>query len=127
MMVGLGYFGDARREKKGAQLLAQLRKHGLCSVRRLGETRSGQIGLHRFLHSASVSVEEMAGSARSALLPRVAGRRILAIQDTTEVQVEDDRHSLCLHPVIALDAAGGAFWAWRASSSSGVGRRTGAG
>ena len=78
-------------------------------MRRLGGSRSGQIGFHRFLHSPAVTVGEMAGTAQTELAGRVADRRILAIQDTTDLCADDARHSLCAHPVIALEAGSGAL------------------
>ena len=112
-------------------MVGSLRRRGLCSVRRLGGTRSGQIGFHRFLHSPAVTVGEMASTARASLAGRVAGKRILAIQDTTDIQADDLRHSLCAHPVIALEAGSGAvlglagieFYARRAQDRGGASHR----
>jgi hypothetical protein len=42
-------------------------------------------------------------------LTRVAGRHVLAIQDTTTVRAEENGRCIALHPVIAVDAIEGAF------------------
>ena len=62
---------------------------------------------------AAVAAATVADDARSALLAdllgRVAGRHILAIQDTTSLHDDGDKHSLNLHPTIAVDATEGAL------------------
>lgn len=81
---------------------------GVC-VRRLGGTRAGEIRLTRFLRNPSVNVEEMVGEAASALTARCAGRRVLAIQDTTVVRCDEKGSGLFLHAVVAVDADDGAI------------------
>jgi hypothetical protein len=81
---------------------------GVC-VRRLGGTRAGEIRLTRFLRNPAVGVEEMVGEAASALTARCAGRRVLAIQDTTVVRCDEKGSGLFLHAVIAVDADDGAI------------------
>jgi hypothetical protein len=51
----------------------------------------------------------MVATARADLLKRVAGRHILAIQDSTSLRDDGDKQSLYLHPTIAVDAADGAL------------------
>jgi hypothetical protein len=79
-------------------------------VRALGANRAGEMRLFRFLHNKRVTPGEMVSAARTRTLARVRGRHVLAIQDTTSLrdQSNTSRHSLHLHPTIAVDAADGA-------------------
>jgi len=78
-------------------------------VRRLGGHRAGEVRIGRFLRNRRVSVAEMAQTAAAHTAGLVAGRHILAIQDTTSLRDDGDQHSLVLHPTIALDAQDGAL------------------
>jgi hypothetical protein len=77
-------------------------------VRRLGGDRAGEIRLTRFLRNPSVTPAEMAQTAAQATSGRCAGRRVLAIQDTTVVRSEGGG-GLYLHAVVAVDADDGAI------------------
>lgn len=72
-------------------------------VRRLGGDRAGEIRLSRFLRNRAVTPEEMARTAGAATSGRVAGRHVLAIQDTTVVR-SDGGGGHYLHAVLAVDA-----------------------
>jgi len=78
----------------------------------------------RFLRNEAVSVAEMAAHAAKGTAQRVAGREIVAIQDTSDLVLGGRRArakgfgpvgrggalgGLVLHPVLALDAASGAL------------------
>lgn len=76
-------------------------------VRRLGGTRAGEIRITRFLHNPAVSVGEMVATAAARTWARLAGRHVLAIQDTTAVRARADGCGVALHPVIAVDALEG--------------------
>ena len=89
-----------------ARLVAQ-GGEGIC-VRRLGGDRAGEIRLTRFLRNPAVDVAEMAASAGARTAARCAGRRVLAIQDTTVLRSAGGG-GLYLHPVLAVDAADGAL------------------
>jgi hypothetical protein len=77
-------------------------------VRRLGANRAGEMRIGRFLHNRRVSVAEMLETARERTCGRVAGRHVLAIQDTTSVRVDEKGVGLSCHPVLAVDANDGA-------------------
>jgi hypothetical protein len=77
-------------------------------VRRLGGDRAGEIRLTRFLRNPSVSGAEMVATAAAGTAARCAGRRVLAIQDTTVVRSAGGG-GLYLHPTIAVDADDGAI------------------
>jgi hypothetical protein len=78
-------------------------------VRRLGGSRAGEIRITRFLRNRAVNVAEMTETASARTWARVAGRHVLAIQDTTTVRAEDKGRCIALHPVIAVEAIEGAL------------------
>ncbi len=63
----------------------------------------------RFLRNASVSIPEMVETALERCEGRVAGRHVLAIQDTTTVRAAADGSCIALHPMIAVDAIAGSL------------------
>lgn len=65
--------------------------------------------LGRLLNNRAVTPGEMVATARADLLERVAGRHVLAIQDTTSLRDDGDKQSLNLHPTMAVDASDGAL------------------
>lgn len=111
MLDSLGAFGDARLARGGRFLVDRLVAVGQSgiTVRRLGGSRSGELRITRFLRNEHVTGQEMVRTVGARTLERVAGRHILAIQDTTNLRDDGRRHSLKLHPVIAVDAADGAL------------------
>lgn len=70
--------------------------------------RSGEMRITRFLHNAAVTVTEMMGTAFARTAGRVAGRHVLALQDTTSVRAGGSGASVALHAVLAVDAGNGA-------------------
>src|ERR1051326_3010851 len=71
--------------KRGALLHAALvARPGSC-IRRLGGTRAREIRFSRFLRHASVTAEAMSRHAGERTAARVAGREVVAIQDTSEL------------------------------------------
>ena len=111
MPPSLGCFGDARRLSVGIDLLARLVEVGQSgvSVRALGGDRSGEVRFGRFLRCEAVTLGEMVATACAHTKSLVAGRHILAIQDTTALRDDGDKRSLNLHPTIAVDAEDGAL------------------
>lgn len=117
-MGQLGEFGDARRAASGDALLERVMTTGSLVVRTLGRGRAGEIRIHRFLDAPSVTAEEMVETLSSRTAAACAGRRIVAAQDTTEINFsgrEAKRKGLgpagdgasagfFIHPVIAVDA-----------------------
>ena len=58
----------------------------------------------RFLHNRRVTLSEMISVARGRTCAQVAGRHVLAIQDTSALRVDEKGVGLSFHPVIAVDA-----------------------
>ena len=96
--------------KRGAFLHARLVEVGGrgLRVRRLGGDRAGEIRLTRLLRNDAVTIEEMVAEAGRRTAQRCAGRRVLAIQDTTVVRSEGGG-GLYAHPVLVVDAEEGAI------------------
>jgi len=90
---------------------------GSVVLRQLGETRAGEMSVHRFLSSPYVSVERVVETVSDRTAAQCAGRRILAVQDTTEINFagrwgkrrgfgpagDGATPGFFIHPVIAVD------------------------
>jgi Transposase DDE domain len=114
----LGYFGDARRAAVGTELIERVTATGSLVIRKLGQTRAGELAIHRFLSAPSVTCQEMLGTLSVRTITATAGRRIVAAQDTTEINFagrEANRNGLgpagdgvsagfFIHPLIAIDS-----------------------
>jgi hypothetical protein len=118
----LGHFGDARRAAVGSSLLERVMETGSLVIRKLGRDRAGEMAFHRFLSAPSVSTAEMIETLAARTVEACAGRRIVAVQDTTEINFagrEERRRGLgpggdglsagfFLHPLLAIDRDSGA-------------------
>ena len=114
----LGHFGDARRAAMGSTLIERVMETGSLVIRKLGRDRAGEMAIHRFLSAASVSTGEMVATLATRTVAACAGRPIVAVQDTTEINFagrEERRRGLgpagdgisagfFLHPLIAVDS-----------------------
>jgi hypothetical protein len=114
----LGHFGDARRATMGTTLVERVVETGSLVIRKLGGTRAREIAIHRFLSAPSVTCGEMVETLAHRTAAACQGRRIVAAQDTTEINFagrEERRRGLgpagdgvsagfFLHPVIAIDS-----------------------
>jgi hypothetical protein len=87
----IGYFGDVRREQTGAILLKRVVATGSLVLRQVGGDRAGELSANRFLGSARVTPEEILATVGRRTAAACAGRRIVAAQDTTEINFKD-RH-----------------------------------
>jgi len=89
-------FNDKRLEKRGLQLLGRLFSSSSRVIQQIAQCRSEQKGFYRFLNNEKVReeafIEEIAGRCGKA----VAGKVVLCIQDTTEVNLS--RHKNRLKP-----------------------------
>lgn len=117
----LGEFGDKRRAATGSTLFERVMETGSLVVRRLGGTRAGEMAIHRFLSAPSVTTQEMVETLAARTAAACAGRHIIAVQDTTEINFagrEERRRGLgpggdgvsagfFLHPVVAVERGSG--------------------
>lgn len=90
-------------------------------IRRLGGSRAGEMRFRRFLHNRAVTASEMSRHAGALTARRVAGRHVVAVQDTSELALNPRRGrerygpvakgsvGLLLHPVLAVEADTGAL------------------
>jgi hypothetical protein len=115
-----GVFGPAAA-KKGQLLLERLLDRRTVTVKRLGEEEACEKGFGRFLRNVRVSEQELILAAKAHLLPQVAGRRVLAIQDTSEINFSRHKRgkqgfgrggngtdpAFFVHPVLVADADSG--------------------
>jgi len=81
----LGNFGDVRRGAIGTRLMERVMETGSLVIRKLGRDRAGEIAIHRFLSAASVTYGEMVATLATGTAAACTGRRIVAAQDTTEI------------------------------------------
>jgi hypothetical protein len=119
--MGLGYFGDERRRKAGALLVARVSERQEVCIRRLGDNRSEQVRLRRFLYNEAVTVAKMVAHRAMFAAAAARGRHVLAIQDTSEINYQSQSGrkrrlgtvgngsdiGLFVHPVLAVDAENG--------------------
>lgn len=114
----IGEFGDARRAERGAWIFDRIVSTGSLVVRTVGGDRAGELGMHRFLSAPEVTREEIIETLGTQTGARCRGRRIVAAQDTTELNFSGrDRArrglgaagdgktpGFFIHGVVAIDA-----------------------
>jgi hypothetical protein len=110
-------FGDIRVAKRADWLIDRIVATGSLVLRKIGETRAGEVAVHRFLSSPYVSVENIVETLSGRTAAQGKGCRLLAVQDTTEINfVGRDKKrrdfgpgangrdpGFFIHPVIAMD------------------------
>jgi hypothetical protein len=114
----IGSFGDVRRAERGAWLFDRIVATGSLVLRRVGGTRAGEIAAHRFLDSPQVTAAEIIETLGQRTGERCCGRRIIAVQDTTEINFSGRERARCglgpagdgetpgffMHAAVAVDA-----------------------
>jgi Transposase DDE domain len=110
-------YGDIRVVHRAEWLIERIAATGSVVLRKLGETRAGEVAIHRFLSSHYVSVEPIVESLAARTAEQCAGRHVLLVQDTTEITVtgrdkkrrgfgpaaNGESIGFFIHPVIAID------------------------
>ena len=110
-------FGDIRVAERADWVIERMVALGTVVLRRIGETRSGEIAVHRFLSSPYVSTENIVTTCAARTAAQCRRRRILAVQDTSEINFagRDKKRrgfgpagngktpGFFIHPVIAVD------------------------
>jgi hypothetical protein len=119
---GLGDFGDERLAKRGGLLLAgMVARTSICLRRLAGGRRSGIVGFSRFLANPRVTVEALLDGWGAELSQGCAGRHILAIQDSSEINFTTTKErsrglgeigkgsgrGILLHAMLGVDAETG--------------------
>ena len=110
-------FGDIRVADRADWMIERIASTGSLVLRRLGETRAGEMAICRFLSSPYVSADRIVKTLAARTAASCAGRRILAVQDTTEINFagrgkkrrgfgpggNGKAPGFFIHPVIAVD------------------------
>src|SRR6202008_1545354 len=110
-------FGDIRVAERADWLINRVVSTGSLVLRKLGQTAAGEKAVHRFLSSPYVSVDRIVETLAARTAVQCAGRRILAVQDTTEINFsgrdkkrrgfgpggDGQTPGFFIHPVIAVD------------------------
>ena len=116
--MGTYGFGDIRLDRRGEAVARRIVATGSLVLRRLGGGRDGEVAAGRFLGSPKVTVEAIVDATSARTQAAARGRRIVAVQDTTEVNFSGrdrsrtglgpagDGKSLgfFMHAVVAVDA-----------------------
>jgi hypothetical protein len=110
-------FGDIRVAERADWLIDRIAATGSVVLRRLGGDRAGEMVVHRFLSSPHVSTERIVATLSERTAQQCGGRRILAVQDTTEINFagrgkrrrglgpggDGKTPGFFIHPVITID------------------------
>jgi hypothetical protein len=110
-------FGDIRVADRAEWLLDRIVTTGSLVLRKLGETRAGEVAIQRFLSSRHVAVDRLVETVAGRTAAQCAGRRVLAVQDTTEFNFsgrekrrtgfgpggDGKAAGFFMHPMIAID------------------------
>jgi hypothetical protein len=80
-----GAFGDRRRSAAVQRLFDGIVDRQSVVIRKVGGTRGGELSAHRVLSSAEVTPQGTVACLCRGTAVAVAGRRVVAVQDTTEV------------------------------------------
>jgi len=100
-----------------------MRQAQSVNIRAMSRNRAEQVGYYRFLENPNVSVSELVRSAADHCQQQVAGRHVLAISDSSEINLQAQARHLAseamgvvgnnhdvgffLHPTLVADAESG--------------------
>jgi Transposase DDE domain len=109
--------------KKGAALYESMLEHQSGNIRRISADWPEQMAYYRFLENAQVTPSELSRTLSSHCQQQVGGKHVLAISDTTEINLQSHLGRLkseglgvvgnntdvgfFLHPTLVLDAETG--------------------
>ena len=114
-----GCFGDERLARRARSLAEKITAGETSVVRQLASGRAETVAFGRFLDNEAVTTAEIFTAAGAETGQRAAGRRVLAIQDTTALSFprrsggglgpggDGKVPGIFLHPVLVLDAESG--------------------
>jgi hypothetical protein len=114
----IGEFGDKRLCKTGSLLYSRMIERGTVCLRQLSDDRATQRRFHRLLEHHNVTSGEIIRYGSNRTAQAAAGRHVLAIQDTSELDYsahagrtsglggisKNNGSGLFIHPVLAVDA-----------------------
>jgi Transposase DDE domain len=109
--------------KKGAKLYAAMAQQQSVNIRKISRNRAEQVGNYRFLENENVTISELVSCVVHHCAKNVKGKHILAINDTSEINLQSHRGRLkpeglgvvgnnkdvgfYIHPTLVLDADNG--------------------
>lgn len=110
-------FGDIRVASRADWLIERVAATGSLVLRQVGQTRAGEMAVHRFLSSPYVSVDRIVETLSGRTAQQCVDRQILVVQDTTEINFkgrdkkrrgfgpggDGETSAFFIHPVIAID------------------------
>jgi len=110
--------GDARRDERADWMLDRIVATGSLKPREFGGTRSGEMAAHRLLSCEDVEPSKLLVPHVERTVAACKGRRVVAAQDTSEINFDRQRHPAAglgptgndgirgffVHPVVAVDA-----------------------
>lgn len=114
-----GCFGDKRLAKRARALAERISAGETSVVRQLADGRAETMAFGRFLHNDAVTTAEIFTACGAETGKRAAGKRVLAIQDTTALSFprraggklgpggDGTVPGIFLHPALVLDADSG--------------------
>lgn len=88
MDYNVGYFGDERLKKNGEFLVKAMMEKRTVNLRQLGGDRAKEVKFGRWLSNKKVMSQELIKNIVEKTGSLVVGRRVLAIQDTTEINYQ---------------------------------------
>src|SRR2546427_11198305 len=86
--AGSGILRRQAPRKKGRQVLERMAMRGTAGLRALADRRAEQVGFARFFHNPRVSVTEILATAAARTAEAAAGRHVLLIEDTSEINYQ---------------------------------------
>lgn len=88
------FFGDARLERRGGELWNRLSMTPCSSIRKLSADNAEQKAYYRFLNNERVCEKKIIDEAVHRMKKLSAGRHLLCIQDTSEVNLSSHKGRL---------------------------------
>ncbi len=89
-----GMTGDKRLDVRARALWNQLSKTPSSNISALSEHRSEQIAYYRLLENDKFSEDALIKELVSRLTPLVAGRELLCLEDSSEINVSKNKNRL---------------------------------
>ena len=81
-------FGDKRLVKKGVQLYEAMSQSKSTCIRAMAKNRAEQVAYYRFLENPNVTSPILLESLRAHCHQQVSERHVLAISDTSEINLQ---------------------------------------
>lgn len=114
----IGEFGDERLCRTGKLLYSRMMERGTVCIRHLADNRATQKRFDRLLEHPDVTPQEIIRHGSSRTAAATAGRHVLALQDTSELdytahwqrteglgKISNNKGAgLFIHPVLVIDA-----------------------